>query len=264
MNRRQFLKSSGQFAAISGLSSLGVALSGCGAESLDRGSAVATAAGQTVRMRDMQVTALYFDGTFGPVTGIVRVSDIIAARESTQRHWDGHGHMFTVTTEHHAQLKRGEKVRIKTTIAEQHDHIVLIDPARPVPGAVEVDVPLTSEGPGTPRPVDPQARIFIALDASGTPRLHASSGAQLDPDSMQFCLETLERCSADPSLWRALQLNPQSLTSAPTSALPSIFSSHVALELDPTQRSYSLIVRARRLSDQVMMQNAFQLIRTGM
>ena len=243
MDRRLFLKLS----AGSGLGFLGLSLTGCGDETTAKLAADALSSqNPTVMMADMRIIALYSDGTFGPVTGVLRVEDIIMRRPVTLDHWDSHGHKFTITPEHHASLKRGEKIKIKTTVAQSHDHLVLVDPANHVPGAQPVAVPLES-APVQP----PDSRVFIALDEAGSPRLFASSGAQVDEESLRWCLDTLERCKSDPMLWKALRLEP---------SRAGIFGSQVALDLSPMQREYTLVVRAKRLSDGQMLENAFRLV----
>jgi hypothetical protein len=243
VDRRLFLRLS----AGSGLGFLGLSLTGCGDESSAKLAADSLAAqNPTVMMTDIRIIALYSDGTFGPVTGVLRVEDIVARRPVTLDHWDSHGHKFTIALEHHAALKRGEKIKIKTTIAQSHDHLVLVDPANHVPGAQPVAVPLENN-----QTLPPDARMFIALDESGSPRLFASSAAQLDQESMRWCLDTVERCKSDPMLWKALRLEP---------SRAGIFGSQVALDLSPMQREYTLVVRAKRLIDGQMLENAFRLI----
>jgi hypothetical protein len=99
-------------------------------------------------MYDTYAQALYLDGTYGPLTGIIRADYVIAGVALQLDFWHGHNdslHQFTVTADHFEALKRGEKVTIETTFVDDHQHTLFIDPMDPdyrVEGAAPVTVPL--------------------------------------------------------------------------------------------------------------------------
>lgn len=101
-----------------------------------------------VRMHDTYAQALYFDGSLGPLTGIVTVAHVVAGMTVTMDFWHGHGgqlHRFTLEPEHFAALKRGERVTVATTVVDGHSHLLFVDPedeAYRVPGAPDVEVAL--------------------------------------------------------------------------------------------------------------------------
>ena len=99
-----------------------------------------------VTLHDTHAQALYFDGTYGPTTGIVRVADMVAARELTLEFWHGHGgrnHAFTIRPTDFEALRRGERVTLVTTEVDSHSHMLFIDPVDArwrVEGAVDETV----------------------------------------------------------------------------------------------------------------------------
>lgn len=101
-----------------------------------------------VVMYDTYAQSLYFDGTLGPTTGVIRVDYVLAGAAVELEFWHGHGglsHRFTVTPAHFESLKRGERVTLETTEVEAHTHQLFIDPVDPryrVPGSSGVSVPL--------------------------------------------------------------------------------------------------------------------------
>jgi hypothetical protein len=103
---------------------------------------------QIVKMHDTYAQALYFDGTKGPLTGIVTVAHVVAGAKVTMDFWHGHGgvlHKFTLDPMHFAELKQGKRITVGTTIVDGHSHMLFVDPkdeAYRVNGAPDVDVPL--------------------------------------------------------------------------------------------------------------------------
>lgn len=102
---------------------------------------------QLTRMHDTYAQALYFDGTYGPLTGTITVAQVLANVEVDMEFWHGHGgvsHHFLIGPEHFASLKRGERVTLETTEVDSHRHLLFVDPVDPnyrVPGAPDIDVP---------------------------------------------------------------------------------------------------------------------------
>lgn len=105
-------------------------------------------AGATVLMHDTNAQALYLDGSYGPLTGNIKVSYVVANQTITLEFWHGHGgtpHRFTLEPSHFAKLKAGEKVTLGTTTVDGHAHTLFIDPkneAYRVAGAPDVPVAL--------------------------------------------------------------------------------------------------------------------------
>lgn len=99
-----------------------------------------------VKMHDTYAQALYFDGSYGPLTGIITVAHAVAGETLTMDFWHGHGgvqHEFTLEPMHFAALKRGERVTLETTIVDGHSHMLFVDPTDEsyrVRGAPDVEV----------------------------------------------------------------------------------------------------------------------------
>lgn len=104
--------------------------------------------GAKVTLYDTNAQALYFDGGYGPFTGVIKVDYVIANKALTLDFWHGHGgsqHRFTLLPEHFAALKRLERVTLETSVVDGHQHKLFIDPVDPrfrVPGAMPVSVPV--------------------------------------------------------------------------------------------------------------------------
>jgi hypothetical protein len=104
--------------------------------------------GRTVTLYDTNAVALYFDGSQGPYTGVIKVAYVLANASITLDFWHGHGgvmHRFTLEPAHFAELKALRRVTLETTIVESHSHQLFIDPVDPtyrVPGATPVLVPI--------------------------------------------------------------------------------------------------------------------------
>jgi hypothetical protein len=99
-------------------------------------------------MHDTEAQALYLDGSYGPLTGTIRVSDVTAGAAITLDFWHGHGgqqHRFTLTPAMLDDLKAGKKITVGTTMVDNHAHTLFIDPKDEryrTPGAPDVMVDL--------------------------------------------------------------------------------------------------------------------------
>lgn len=99
-----------------------------------------------VQMHDTYAQALYFDGTHGPLTGVIEVAFVVAGDPVEIEFWHGHGgqnHRYRLGPEEFEALKRGERVTIETTEVDGHSHLLFVDPRDEdyrVPGAPSVDV----------------------------------------------------------------------------------------------------------------------------
>jgi|GEM_PF-1873325 len=89
---------------------------------------------QTVLVYDTYAQALYLDGSLGPLTGIITAVAIRDGVSLDMDFWHGHGgvlHRFTVTPGDFAALRRGERVYLDTTVVDDHQHTLFIDPSDP-------------------------------------------------------------------------------------------------------------------------------------
>ena len=128
---------------------------------VDANSGVDACTQAVVKMHDTYAQALYLDGSNGPLTGQEKnsgvraqastheeVAYVVAGTVITLDFWHGHNgqlHRYTLEPAHFAALERGERVTLVTTIVEDHQHMLFIDPIDEtyrVPGAPDVDVPL--------------------------------------------------------------------------------------------------------------------------
>lgn len=111
-------------------------------------SAIDACVQSTVKMHDTYAQALYFDGSNGPLTGVITVAHTIAGAALTMDFWHGHGgvpHRFTLQPGHFDALKRGERITVGTTTVDNHSHTLFVDPTDEVyrvSGAPDIDVPL--------------------------------------------------------------------------------------------------------------------------
>ena len=101
-----------------------------------------------VTLYDTYAMALYFDGTMGPKTGVIKVDYILNNEDLDFEFWHGHGgkqHHFVLTKQNIADIKSLKRTSITTTEVDRHSHKLFIDPRDPkyrVPGAKPVRVPL--------------------------------------------------------------------------------------------------------------------------
>ena len=119
-----------------------------GTDPPDATSATDACVAPTVLMHDTNAQALYLDGSFGPLTGVIKVTYVAAGTTLALDFWHGHGgvqHRFTLEAMHFEKLKHGEKVTLGTTTVDGHAHTLFIDPkdeSYRVPGAPDVAVSL--------------------------------------------------------------------------------------------------------------------------
>lgn len=86
---------------------------------------------RTVSLHDTNAQALYFDGSYGPTTGVITVDQVVAGATLDLEFWHGHGgniHRFTVSSADLGRLARGERVTLTTTEVDGHSHMLFIDP----------------------------------------------------------------------------------------------------------------------------------------
>jgi hypothetical protein len=100
-----------------------------------------------IELYDMYIMAMYFDGTTGPKTGIIKAEDILAYKPVDYVFWHGHGginHEFTFTLDAIDSLKQLKKTYLQTDIVANHSHKIFIDPTDiryRVPGSKPIKFP---------------------------------------------------------------------------------------------------------------------------
>lgn len=101
---------------------------------------------QYVTLYDTYAVALYFDGSLGPTTGIISVADVAAGVNKDYDFWHGHSgmlHRYALSAADFAKLKKKQKVETMTSVVENHQHKLFVDPTDPkwrVPGSKPVQV----------------------------------------------------------------------------------------------------------------------------
>jgi hypothetical protein len=133
-----------------GLSAAALLTSACARQTEEATSVEAneTAAdgGAIVILYDTYAQALYFDGTYGPFTGDIEAVDMAAGTDKTYDFWHGHEgvlHRFTLTAQHFADLRAKKRVNLLTTVVDDHQHQLFVDPVDPqwrVPGGGSVQI----------------------------------------------------------------------------------------------------------------------------
>jgi hypothetical protein len=114
----------------------------------DAAAPIDACVGEVVTLHDTYAQALYFDGTLGPLTGVITVAQAVAGTTVTMDFWHGHNgqqHRFTLEPSHFAALARGERVTLETTTVDNHSHQLFVDPLDEtyrVEGAPDEDVQL--------------------------------------------------------------------------------------------------------------------------
>jgi hypothetical protein len=257
LDRRSFARG----LSLSGLAFLGFKLTGCGPEVLERAdSRIAddgtVFAGETVTIFDlrMQAWSTLGSGQLG-FTGVLRASqvkdDATLVLPYTQ---DPDGHKFTLAKEDLRKLRRGQRVSVITTVAQGHTHEVRIDPvADKVQGSEGITMPVDPDATTTPPPAD--EKLFAAFDETATPTLYTAGSAEMDPASMEYCLDAKERCAADATLWRRMK------TYVSSGRPQQMFASEVVLAPDLTLAEQSLSVRGKTRAGNALVQTVFRLLK---
>lgn len=167
---------------------------------------------------------------------------------------DDHGHQFTLTPDHFAKLRRGEKISLMTTEALGHHHEVRIDPKKTVRGSRGITMPidpLGSIGPGS----DPTRgeKAYAALTDSNK-NLYVSSTVELDEASVQYCVDTPANCDTNPTLWQTMKRH------APRTD-KQIFVSERDLSLDSAATDLPLSIRGKSKTNAQLLQFMLKLVR---
>jgi hypothetical protein len=236
MDRRKFIAT----AANAGWGLVGLGLAGCGQQSPQDSGALVTAqrdASGTVKMYDIVLKGYSnFSGTLLGDAGVLHATQVRDNRDVTLPYeQDDDGHTFQLTTEHFAALKRGESVSVDTTVNNDHNHKVVVDPRNRLPGSQAIDIPVGDGG-------ETVTVYALVTDDEEHPDLYVSGSAELDEASVQYCLDTTARCDADESLWHAMRRH------APRTDV-QIFRSEQQLSLDKSATDQLLNLRGKAKSD---------------
>jgi len=89
---------------------------------------------RVVTLHDTHAQALYFDGGYGPTTGVITVDQMVAGARVELEFWHGHGgvsHRFALEPSDLDALTRGERVTVSTTEVDGHSHMLFVDPVDP-------------------------------------------------------------------------------------------------------------------------------------
>ena len=81
-------------------------------------------------VQDFHAYNIYFDGTRGPKTGIIKATKMQLGKTVDLEFWHGHGgknHRFVVTQKEYQQIIRGKVVDIQTDSVQNHTHTVRLD-----------------------------------------------------------------------------------------------------------------------------------------
>lgn len=92
---------------------------------------------------------------------------------------DPHGHKFTLTPDHFAQLRLGKTVDVTTTVALGHRHIVRINPARVIASSAALKMPVVIANGDLP------AAQSVPPQSTGPLTIPSISSAQIEPGSAQ-------------------------------------------------------------------------------
>ena len=86
--------------------------------------------GETVSMYEFYAMAYFKDGSLGPRAGAMDYKVLSSPKTITMDFWHGHNgvmHTYTLTLEHLAKIKAGEKIELETSIVDGHSHKLFID-----------------------------------------------------------------------------------------------------------------------------------------
>lgn len=250
LNRRSFTRA----LSLSGFAYLGFRLTGCGPSAsetriADDGTVYA---GETVTMYDLRMEAwsTLGSGQLG-FTGTLKASQIKENKQLDLAYTqDPHGHAFVLTKDDLAKLRRGQAIRVITTEALGHKHEVRIDPVKNrVPGSEGITMPVD------PDAVLPSEKLYAKLDESSTPSLYVAGSAEMDPESVEYCVATRERCAADQTLWRRMR------TYVATGRTDQVFVSDGTLPLDSAFLEQGLSLKAKTRSGGTIVQAVLRLLR---
>ena len=235
-------------------------LTGCGPASPASGAALCASVYDgdgTVTMYDlvMEGWSTLGSGFLGD-NGTLPATTIKANVEVTLDYvQDDHGHKFTLTPDHFLQLRKGEKIQVDTTVALDHYHHVVIDPAHRAPGGVGLVMPIDPTAPVVPPGQSnpkTEEKMYAGLSDDQAPNLYLSGSAEMDDTSVQYCLDVPAKCDADETHWQTLH--------RATRTDKQVFISDRALIVDAANGELPFSVRGKRKSDGALLKFLLKLV----
>lgn len=179
-------------------------------------------------------------------TGILKATMIRDSEAITLPYTqDRDGHKFSLTPDDFQKLKEGQKVTVETTVANSHTHKVVIDPAIRAPNAESIAIP---------DPSNPEEKIFVTIEANDQPRLFMQGTKPLDPESVEYCLDTKEACSADAGLWHPSGVHLEADGR-------QVLVSKSGLTLDRNEAKLPLMVRGKLKDSSELVEAIFEFIK---
>jgi hypothetical protein len=249
MNRRQF----SSMITLSGLGLVATKLTGCGpnaasdTKDFDQSRTVSdTAYSIVVYDLLMEGHSNLGSGYLGP-NGTLKATTIAAGTAITLNYiQDPHGHKFTLTTADFDRLKKGERIEVNTTVAQGHDHRVIIDPKKKAPDANSVVIA---------DPTKPETeKIYATIEEKDEPNLFVQGSKPLDPASVEYCLDTKENCSKDQTLWKKSKVHVDASDR-------QVLVSEQTLSLDLTKQEIPLMVRGKLKENSRLIETIMKLVR---
>lgn len=231
-----------QFSSLISLTGLGLfttqmsMLTGCGSEETSRPASdhQSTAGSSVLYGVTVYDLLMYgysnFSGDRLGQTGVLKATMIRDGQAVTLPYTqDRDGHKFKLSPEDFEKLKKGQKIAVNTTEAAGHTHKVVIDPALKAPNAQSVEIP---------DPSNPAEKIYVAVEEADQPRLFMQGSKPLDPNSVEYCLDTKTACAADASLWNKSRVHLDA-------AGRQVLVSENGVLLDLNKQELPLIVRGK-------------------
>ena len=251
MNRRQF----SSMITISGLGLITLKLTGCGSsnnsqvkESEQSSSDLSPMYSITVYDILMEGHSNLGSGKLGP-NGTLPATTIAAGVAVTLNYiQDPHGHKFSITAADFEKLRKGERVAIDTTMAQGHNHKVVIDPKNKAPNANSVVI----IGPNKP---DTEAeKIYASIEELDEPRLFVQGSKALEPSSVEYCMDTKDNCKNDQTLWKKSKVHLDTTDR-------QVLMSEQSLILDMSKQEIPLMIRGKLKENSRIIVSVLKLIR---
>ena len=235
MNRRQF----SSMITISGLGLVALKLTGCGPTSNSQVKNNEQTGAEANPLYSITVYDLLMEGHsnlgsgyLGP-NGTLKATTIAAGVAVTLNYiQDPHGHKFDLTPADFERLKKGEKIEINTSMAQGHNHRVIIDPKKKAPNGNSVVIP---------DPSKPQAeaeKIWATIEEKDEPNLYVQGSKPLDPNSVEYCLDTKDNCNSDQTLWKKSKIHLDTTDR-------QVLMSEQSLILDMSKQEIPLMIRGK-------------------
>ncbi len=251
MNRRQF----SSMITISGLGLVAMKLTGCGPSSQSNVRSTEESGSDSSKLYSITVYDLIMEGHsnlgsgyLGP-NGTLKATTIAAGVAVTLNYiQDPHGHKFDITPADFDRLKKGEKIEINTTMAQGHNHRVIIDPSKKVPNGNSVVI----ADPTMPKPE--AEKIWATIEEKDEPHLYVQGSKPLDPSSVEYCIDTKDACNSDQTLWKKSKLHLDTNER-------QVLMSEDSLILDASKQEIPLMIRGKLKENSRLVETILKLAR---